>query len=50
MFGIYTSLSFIYGEQPNYIDSALPKSQTHCYKLNLERSTRPELLGRFALY
>ncbi|ATC84347.1 hypothetical protein PAGA_b0431 [Pseudoalteromonas agarivorans DSM 14585] len=37
MFGIYASLSPIYGEQPHYIGSVLPKNQTHRCKFNLER-------------
>jgi hypothetical protein len=40
-FGIYAALSSIHVEQPHNIDSALPKNQTHCCKINLERSTDP---------
>jgi len=43
MFGIYAALSPIYGEQPHYIGSALPKYQTICCKINHKSSTRPNL-------
>jgi len=37
LFGIYATLSPIYGEQPHYIGSALPNYQTDGCKFNLER-------------
>jgi len=43
MFGIYAALSPIYGEQPHYIGSALPKNQTYCCKFAHQRSTRPRV-------
>jgi hypothetical protein len=42
-FGIYAALSSIHVEQPHNIDSALPKNQTHCCKINPERSTDPNI-------
>ncbi len=49
MFGIYTALSPIYGEQPHTIGAALLKYQIDCCKINHKRSTRPnnELKGEF---
>ncbi len=47
MFGIYATLSPIYGEQPHIIGSALLKYQAHCCKINHERSTRPKKYSIF---
>ena len=44
MFGFYAALSPIYGEQPHYIGSALPKNQTYYCKFNNQRATRPIVL------
>ncbi len=47
MFGIYTALSPIYGEQPHCIGAALPKYQTYSCKINHERSIRPSFYLNF---
>jgi|GEM_PF-1275704 len=44
MFGLYATLSPMYGEQPHIIGSALPKYQTHCCKFNHQRTTRPTII------
>jgi hypothetical protein len=43
MFGIDTTLSPIYGEQPHIIGSVLLKHQTRCCKFNHQRLIRSRL-------